>query len=71
MNAAGLQETFLNTLRCDRIPATFYFTNGYQMKGILSAFDPFTLLITSDGRQKLLFKHAVSTIMPDRKVIGE
>jgi len=68
MITPGLQESFLNTIRSQRIPAVFFLVNGFQMKGIIKAFDPYTIIIESDGEQKLVFKHAISTIVPYRSV---
>ncbi len=68
MKSSGLQEQFLNGIRKQSIPATFYLVNGFLMKGVLKAFDDYTLVIESDGLQKLVFKHAVSTIIPAQTV---
>lgn len=68
MKPAGLQETFLNALRKDAIPATFFLVNGFQMKGIVKAFDPYTLIIESNGAQEMIYKHALSTIIPIKPV---
>lgn len=68
MKPAGLQETYLNILRKQAIPATFFLINGFQMKGIVKAFDPYTLIIESNGAQEMVYKHALSTIMPVRPV---
>lgn len=64
----GLQEQFLNSLRRAAIPATFYLINGFQMKGTVAAFDDYTLLIDSANGCQMVFKHAVSTILPHRRV---
>ena len=69
MSKYGLQEQFLNSLRKAGIPATFYFVNGFQMKGILKAFDNYTMIIECGSTQQFLFKHAVSTIMPSKTII--
>lgn len=64
----GLQERFLNAM-CDRgIPATFYLMNGFQMKGVARAFDEQTVFIESSGVCQMVFKHAISTILPHRRV---
>lgn len=68
MKSSGLQEHFLNAIRKQSIPAAFYLVNGFLMKGVLKAFDDYTLVIESDGLQKLVFKHAVSTIIPAKTV---
>lgn len=68
MRSRGLQETFLNAIRKQSIPTTFYLVNGFLMKGVLKAFDDYTLVLEADGAQKLVFKHAVSTIIPAKSV---
>ena len=64
----GLQEQFLNSLRKALIPATFFLVNGFQMKGLVRAFDDFTIVVESNGCRQLVFKHAVSTIASSRPV---
>lgn len=64
----GLQEQFLNSLRKASIPATFYLVNGFQMKGLVRAFDDYTVVVECNGCRQLVFKHAVSTIAPHRPV---
>ena len=62
--AMNLQDVFLNQCRKDRIPITIYLTNGFQFKGMIKGFDNFTVILDSDGKQQLVFKHAISTIEP-------
>lgn len=64
----GLQELYLNAMRKERLPATFFLVNGFQLKGIVKAFDPYTLVVQSNGAQELIFKHAISTIIPSRPI---
>ena len=64
----GLQELYLNAMRKERLPATFFLVNGFQMKGIVQAFDPYTLVVQSNGSQELIFKHAISTIIPSKPI---
>ncbi len=66
--AINIQDTFLNQLRKESIPVTVYLTNGFQIRGIVKAFDNFTIVIDSDGRQQMIYKHAISTFMPVRPV---
>jgi host factor-I protein len=66
MKPAGLQERFLNILRKEAIPATFFLVNGFQMKGVVKAFDHYTLVLEANGAQELVYKHALSTIIPSR-----
>lgn len=64
----NIQDTFLNQLRKENIPATVYLTNGFQIRGTIKAFDNFTIVIDSDGRQQMVYKHAISTFTPQRSV---
>ncbi len=64
----NLQDTFLNQARKDRIPVTIFLMNGYQFKGIVKGFDNYTVILECDGKQQLVFKHAISTIVPARAV---
>ena len=66
--ALNLQDVFLNQARKDRIPITCILTNGFQFKGIVKGFDSYTVIIDADGKQELVFKHAISTIAPFRNV---
>jgi host factor-I protein len=64
----NIQDTFLNQLRKDNIPVTVYLTNGFQIRGQVRAFDNFTIVIDSDGKQQMVYKHAISTFTPMRNV---
>jgi host factor-I protein len=64
----NIQDTFLNQLRKDSIPVTVYLINGFQVRGTIRAFDNFTIVIDSDGKQQLIYKHAISTFTPQRNV---
>jgi len=61
---AGLQDVFLNKARSEGVAVTVFLTNGFQLKGKVQGFDCFTVVIVSDGRQQLIYKHAISTIVP-------
>ncbi|MCL2527537.1 MAG: RNA chaperone Hfq [Defluviitaleaceae bacterium] len=63
------QDTFLNTIRKDNIPITIFLTSGFQIRCILRAFDTYVLIVDVDGKQQMIFKHAVSTIAPVKTVI--
>lgn len=60
----NLQDVFLNQARKDRIPVTIYITNGFQFKGAVKGFDNYTVILDTDGKQNLIYKHAISTITP-------
>lgn len=64
----NLQDVFLNQLRRDRTPLTIYLTNGFQLKGIIKGFDNFVIVIEMEGRQQVVYKHAISTISPMKPV---
>ena len=67
-NRSALQDQFLNALRVQRVPLTLFLVNGFQQRGVVSSFDGFTLLLLSEGKQYLIYKHAISTIVPQTKV---
>ncbi|MCL2086016.1 MAG: RNA chaperone Hfq [Oscillospiraceae bacterium] len=60
----NLQDVFLNQARKEKIPVTIYITNGFQFKGTVRGFDNYTVILDSDGKQNLIYKHAISTIAP-------
>jgi host factor-I protein len=60
----NLQDVFLNQVRKEHIGVTIYLTNGFQLKGFVKGFDNFTVVLDTDGRQQLVYKHAISTISP-------
>ncbi|MCL6451555.1 MAG: RNA chaperone Hfq [Acetobacteraceae bacterium] len=62
----NLQDSFLNQVRKDSIPVTIYLLNGVQLKGSVRGFDNFTVILDSEGRQMMVYKHAISTITPSR-----
>ena len=64
----NLQDAFLNQVRRDRTNLTVFLMNGFQMHGIIRGYDGFTVVLDSDGRQQLIYKHAISTIIPPRPV---
>jgi host factor-I protein len=64
----NLQDVFLNQIRKDTIPVTIFLLNGFQIKGFVRGFDNFTVVMDSDNKQQLIYKHAISTIIPLRPV---
>lgn len=64
----NLQDVFLNQVRKDKLPATFILTNGFQFKGVVKGFDSYVVIVDSDGKQELVFKHAISTIIPAKTI---
>ena len=65
---ATLQDVFLNQVRKERLPVTMYLINGFQMRGLVKGFDSFTVVMDCDGKQTLVYKHAISSISPARAV---
>ena len=65
---ANLQELFLIRARRDRIPVTMFLMNGFQMCGVIVGFDACAVILDSEGRQQMIYKHAISTIAPSRPV---
>ena len=64
MKNINLQDVFLNSARKERIQVTIYLTNGFQFRGVVKGFDNFTVVLESEGRQNLVYKHAISTVIP-------
>jgi host factor-I protein len=60
----NLQDTFLNSVRKARTPLTIFLVNGVKLQGVVSWFDSFCVLLRRDGQAQLVYKHAISTIMP-------
>ncbi|HHY79204.1 MAG TPA: RNA chaperone Hfq [Thermoanaerobacter sp.] len=68
--AINLQDIFLNQVRKEHVPVTIYLINGFQLKGLVKGFDNFTVVLESENKQQLLiYKHAISTITPQKPVI--
>ena len=63
-NLMNLQDSFLNHVRKENLPVVIYLVNGFQIRGLVRGFDNFTVIIENDGKQQLVYKHAVSTISP-------
>lgn len=63
-NTENLQDLILNEVRKERIPVTMFLMNGFQMKGVVTGFDSFVVVLTSDGKQQMIYKHAISTLVP-------
>ena len=67
-SAIVLQDVFLNQVRKEKVPVTIHLTNGYQIKGSVKGFDNFTIIMDTEGKQLMIYKHAVSTISPSKSV---
>ena len=64
----NLQDAFLNYIRREKIPVTLFLMNWFQLRGVVRSFDSFVVLIDADGRQQMIYKHAISTVAPARPV---
>ena len=60
----NIQDFFLNRVRKDNLPVVIYLVNGFQIRGLVRGFDNFSVIIENEGKQQLVYKHAVSTISP-------
>lgn len=59
-----LQDEFLQRAKDQRVLVTFFLINGYQLKGLIKSYDPYTVLIVKEGKELLIFKHAISSVAP-------
>ena len=64
----NLQDLFLLRARGDQLNVTVFLMNGFQMRGIITGYDPFVVVLDTDGKQQVIYKHAISTIVPIRPV---
>lgn len=64
----NLQDNFLNKARRGNITITVYLVNGYQIKGNVKGFDNYTIVLKSDDKQQMIYKHAISTIIPSQEI---
>ena len=64
----NLQDVFLASARRTETPVTVFLVNGFQMRGTITGFDSFTVVLTAEGKQNLIYKHAISTVSPARTV---
>ena len=67
-NKANLQDLFLLRAKRDKVTVTMFLMNGFQMRGTITGFDAFVVILDSEGRQQVIYKHAISTIAPFRNV---
>lgn len=64
----NLQDVFLNQVRRDSTIITIFLVSGYQIRGYVKGFDNYTIILDSDGKQQMIYKHAISTIIPGKPV---
>ncbi len=60
----NLQDAILNEVRRERVPVTLFLMNGFQLRGIITGFDSFVVVLVTDGKQQMIYKHAISTLAP-------
>ncbi|BAQ10600.1 RNA chaperone Hfq [Sporosarcina sp. FSL W7-1349] len=69
MAQGNMQDVFLNSLRKNNTFVTVFLLNGFQLKGLIKSYDNYTVLLESDGKQQLIYKHAISTYVPSKPVV--
>ncbi len=60
----NLQDAILSEVRRDRVPVTLFLMNGFQLRGVITGFDSFVVVLVTDGKQQMIYKHAISTLVP-------
>lgn len=68
IKSQNLQDTFLNQARKRSVPLTVFLMNGFQMRGTVTGFDSFVVMLESDGKNQMIYKHAISTVAPARPI---
>ena len=63
-DTVNLQDAILNEVRRERVPVTLFLMNGFQLRGIITGFDSFVVGLVTDGKQQMIYKHAISTLAP-------
>ena len=62
----NLQDAILKECRRDKVPVTLFLMNGFQLRGVITGHDSFVVILVSDGKQQMIYKHAISTLAPIR-----
>ena len=65
-DAINLQDAILKEVKRDKVPVTLFLMNGFQLRGIITGFDSFVVVLVTDGKQQMIYKHAISTLVPIR-----
>ena len=65
-DAINLQDTILKEVRREKIPVTLFLMNGFQLRGTITGFDSFVVVLVTDGKQQMIYKHAISTLAPPK-----
>ena len=63
-----LQDAILNEVSRDRVPVTLFLMNGFQLRGTVTGFDSFVVVLVTDGKQQMIYKHAISTLAPMKPI---
>ena len=63
-----LQDAILNEVRQDKVPVTLFLMNGFQLRGTITGFDGSVVVLVTDGKQQMIYKHAISTLAPTRSL---
>ena len=64
----NLQEAVLKEVRRDKIPVTLFLMNGFQLRGTITGYDSFVVVLVTDGKQQMIYKHAISTLAPMKPI---
>ena len=67
----NFQDLFLNQVRKEKLAVTMFLMNGFQLRGIIRGFDGFTVILDSEGKQQMIYKHAISTVVPVKPIALE
>ena len=62
----NLQDAILKEVRRDKVPVTLFLMNGFQLRGMVAGYDNFVVVLVTDGKQQMIYKHAISTLVPIR-----
>ena len=67
----NLQDAILKECCRDRVPVTLFLMNGFQLRGVITGFDSFVVVLVTDGKQQMIYKHAISTLAPSKPLKAE
>ena len=67
-DSINLQDAVLSEVRRDKVPVTLFLMNGFQLRGTVTGYDSFVVVLVSEGKQQMIYKHAVSTIVPEQTI---
>ena len=66
--AINLQEAILKEVRRERVPVTLFLMNGFQLRGVITGYDSFVVVLVTEGKQQMIYKHAISTLVPMKQL---